>query len=348
MEFKQHLLGLTLDELKEVALECGLPKFAGKQLADWIYKKRVFSVDDMTNISLANRLKLAEKYDVGRYAPREFQQSVDGTVKYLFQTENGKLIESVMIPDDGRKTLCVSSQVGCKFNCLFCMTGKQGFSGNLSANEILNQLYSVRESEGLTNVVFMGMGEPLDNYDTLKKVLEIMTADYALGWSPKRITVSTTGVTPKLKRFLDESSAHLAISIHSPEKEQRLSIMPAEKAFPIAGVIDLLRQYDWSKQRRLSFEYIMFDHFNDSLLHAKELATLVKGMDSRVNLIRFHAIPNVELKTSSQERMEAFRDFLNNKGITATIRTSRGEDIFAACGMLSTMKGKKEGSSIDG
>lgn len=347
MEHKQHLLGLTLDELKEVASGCGLPKFAGKQLADWIYKKRVQSIDDMTNISVANRTKLAEMYDVGRYAPREFQQSVDGTVKYLFETEEGKLIESVMIPDDDRKTLCVSSQVGCKFNCLFCMTGKQGFSGNLTANEILNQLYSVREAEELTNVVFMGMGEPLDNYNVLIKVLEIMTADYALGWSPKRITVSTTGVTPKLKRFLDESSAHLAISIHSPEKEQRLSIMPAEKAFPIQGVIDLLRQYDWSKQRRLSFEYIMFDHFNDSLLHAKELAALIKGMNSRVNLIRFHAIPNVNLKTSDQSRMEAFRDYLNGKGITATIRSSRGEDIFAACGMLSTMKGKKEGKSID-
>lgn len=343
---KKHLFGLTLDELKDVVIECGLPKFASKQIADWIYKKRVLSIDDMTNISVANRTKLAESYDVGRYAPREFQQSIDGTVKYLFETENKKLIESVMIPDDDRKTLCVSSQIGCKFNCLFCMTGKQGFSGNLSANEILNQLYSVREAEDLTNVVFMGMGEPLDNYDTLIKVLEVMTADYALAWSPKRITVSTTGVTPKLKRFLDESTAHLAISIHSPEKEQRLSIMPAEKAFPIAGVIDLLQQYDWSKQRRLSFEYIMFDNFNDSLLHAKQLQQLIKGMDCRVNLIRFHAIPNVELKTSGKERMEAFRDYLNNKGITATIRSSRGEDIFAACGMLSTMKSKKEGESI--
>lgn len=342
MENKRHLLGMTLEELQEVVQESNLPKFTAKQIADWVYKKRVSSIDDMTNISVANRALLSEKYDVGRYTPIEYQQSVDGTVKYLFRTENDKLIESVMIPEDDRATLCVSSQVGCKMNCLFCMTGKQGFNGNLTANEILNQLYSVREAEGLTNVVFMGMGEPLDNYKELKKTLDIMTADYGMAWSPKRITVSTTGVTPKLKLFLDESSAHLAISIHSPQKEQRLSIMPAEKAFPIAGVMDLLKEYDWTKQRRLSFEYIMFDNFNDTLIHAKELAQMLRGVECRVNLIRFHAIPNVDLKTSTKEKMETFRDYLTNKGVTCTIRSSRGEDIFAACGMLSTMKSKKE------
>ncbi|MFV0340340.1 MAG: 23S rRNA (adenine(2503)-C(2))-methyltransferase RlmN [Parachlamydiaceae bacterium] len=342
MENKRHLLGMTLEELQEVVQKGNLPKFTAKQIADWVYKKRVSSIDDMTNISVANRALLSEKYDVGRYTPIEYQQSVDGTVKYLFRTENDKLIESVMIPEDDRATLCVSSQVGCKMNCLFCMTGKQGFNGNLTANEILNQLYSVREAEGLTNVVFMGMGEPLDNYKELKKTLDIMTADYGMAWSPKRITVSTTGVTPKLKLFLDESSAHLAISIHSPQKEQRLSIMPAEKAFPIAGVMDLLKEYDWTKQRRLSFEYIMFDDFNDTLIHAKELAQMLRGVECRVNLIRFHAIPNVDLKTSTKEKMEAFRDYLTNKGVTCTIRSSRGEDIFAACGMLSTMKSKKE------
>lgn len=332
---------MTMEDFYGVVGECGLPRFAAKQLADWVYKKRVKSVDEMTNISLANRTLLAEKYDVGRYDSLEFQESIDGTVKYLFKTENDKLIEAVMIPEDDRATLCVSSQVGCKMNCLFCMTGKQGFNGNLTANEILNQLYSVREAEKLTNVVFMGMGEPLDNYEELKKTLDIMTANYGLAWSPKRITVSTTGVTPKLKRFLDESNAHLAISIHTPDKKQRLSIMPAEKAFPIDGVIDLLKEYDWTKQRRLSFEYIMFDNFNDSLVHAKELAQMLRGIECRVNLIRFHAIPNVDLKTSTKETMEAFRDYLTSKGVTSTIRSSRGEDIFAACGMLSTMKGKK-------
>lgn len=341
MTEKKHLLGMTLGELKEVTKECSLPTFAAKQMADWIYKKKVKSVDDMTNLSLANREILSVSYDVGRVDPVESQRSVDGTAKYLFKTNQGKFIESVMIPEDDRATLCVSSQVGCKFNCLFCMTGKQGFNGHLSANEILNQLYSVKESDDLTNVVFMGMGEPLDNYEQVSKVIEIMTADYGLAWSPKRITLSTTGVTPKLKRFLDESTAHLAVSLHSPLKDQRLSIMPAEKAFPIQGVLELLREYDWSKQRRLSFEYIMFDNFNDSIVHAKELLRLINGLDCRVNLIRFHAIPNVELRTSTKEKMEAFRDYLTSKGVTCTIRSSRGEDIFAACGMLSTEKSKK-------
>ncbi len=341
-QIKQHLLGMTLHELKDVVSECGLPKFAAKQIADWIYKKRALSIDEMTNISLANRQLLSRNYDVGRYAPSDFQKSEDGTVKYLFKTENDKLIETVMIPDKERMTLCVSSQVGCKLNCQFCMTGKQGFNGNLTTNEILNQIYSVQEAEKLTNIVFMGMGEPLDNYRELKKTLDIITADYGLAWSPKRITLSTTGVIPKLKQFLDESSAHLAISIHTPISEQRASIMPVEKAYPIEEVIDLLRQYDWRGQRRLSFEYIMFDNFNDTREHSIKLAQLLRGLDCRVNLIRFHAIPNVDLKTSTLEKMESFRDYLNKKGFLCTIRSSRGEDISAACGMLSTEKTKNK------
>ena len=341
MAEKRHLLGLTLDELKEIVEECGLPKFSAKQIADWLYKKQVSSIDEMTNISLTNRNALSEKYDVGRSAPVEFQKSVDGTVKYLFKTDSGKYIESVMIPESDRATLCVSSQVGCKLNCLFCMTGKQGFQGNLSANEIINQMCSVAEATDLTNVVFMGMGEPLDNYNELKKVLEVITSDYGFAWSPKRITVSTTGMTPKLKLFLNDSNAHLAISLHNPIAGERLSIMPAEKAYPLAGILSLLKEYDWSKQRRLSFEYIMFNNLNDSMTHAKELVKILNGLDCRVNLIRFHAIPDVELTTSTTERMEFFRDYLTSKKLTCTIRSSRGEDIFAACGMLSTEKSKK-------
>ena len=340
MAEKKHLLGMTLNELKEVVQECNLPKFAAKQIADWIYKKKVTSVDEMTNISQANRNSLSEKYDVGRSSFIDLQKSKDGTVKYLFQPDSGRPIETVMIPDEERATLCVSSQVGCKMNCLFCMTGKQGFNGNLSANEMLNQIYSVVESNELTNVVFMGMGEPLDNYEELKKTLDIMTSDYGMAWSPKRITVSTTGILPKLERFLNECSAHLAISIHSPFSEQRASIMPVEKAYLIADIVALLRKYDWSHQRRLSFEYIMFEDFNDSLVYAKELYLMLKGIDCRINLIRFHAIPGIDLKTSTREKMEQFRDFLNTKKLTCTIRSSRGEDIFAACGMLSTEKSK--------
>lgn len=336
---------MTMDELQAVSSECGLPKFAAKQIADWIYNKRVSSIDDMTNISVANRTSLSEKYDVGRYAPIEFQESKDGTVKYLFKTENDKLIESVMIPDEERATLCISSQVGCKMNCTFCMTGKQGFAGNLTANEIVNQIYSVRETEALTNIVFMGMGEPLDNYDELKKALDIITSDYGMAWSPKRITVSTTGVTPKLKLFLEESNANLAISLHSSDADQRLSIMPVEKAYPMSEILELLRQYDWSHQRRLSFEYIMFDGLNDTPAYSIELVKMLRGLECRVNLIRYHAIPGVDLKTSSRERMESFRDYLTTKGVPCTIRTSRGEDIAAACGMLASPLNPPKGDS---
>jgi 23S rRNA (adenine2503-C2)-methyltransferase len=338
MSSKKHLLGMTLGELEQTASVCGLPKYAARQMAGWLYKKRITSIDEMTNISAANRLQLSSEYDAGRTAPIERLTSQDGTAKYLFGTADGKFVETVMIPDRYRTTLCISSQAGCKLNCLFCMTGKQGFNGNLTANEIMNQLFSVDETDKLTNVVFMGMGEPLDNYEELLKCLEIMTADYGLSWSPKRITVSTTGMIPQLQRFLDETSVHLAVSLHSPFHEQRAFFMPVEKACPLTNILGLLRCYDWTKQRRLSFEYIMFAGVNDSPVHAKELVRLLNGLSCRVNLIRFHAIPGVALHPSGAETMEQFRDYLTSKGMICTIRASRGEDILAACGLLSTNK----------
>ncbi|MGL4411967.1 MAG: 23S rRNA (adenine(2503)-C(2))-methyltransferase RlmN [Bacteroidales bacterium] len=338
---RKKLMGMTLEELKTVASHCALPPFTAKQMADWLYKKRVKSIDEMTNISIAGRTKLSEHYTVGAEAVSDSAKSVDGTIKYLFKTGDGKYIESVYIPTEDRATLCVSSQVGCKMNCLFCMTGKQGFSGNLTSNEIMNQIISIPESEELTNLVFMGMGEPLDNYEELHKTLRILTEPWGFAWSPKRITVSSIGLLPGLKRLLDETAVHVAISLHAPNSAERLEIMPVEKAYPMSRVLDMLRQYDFAHQRRLSFEYITFDGYNDTLKHAQELAKLLKGMDCRVNLIRFHAIPNVELKSSSLKAMEMFRDHLNSKGITCTIRSSRGEDILAACGMLSTEKSKK-------
>ena len=338
MKEKKCLLGMTLAELTDVVVELKLPKFTAKQIADWIYVKRVTEIDDMTNISIRNRDMLKEGFEVGVSLPIQTQVSVDGTEKLLFKTNEGRLIESVLIPDDERLTLCISSQVGCKMNCDFCMTGKMGFGANLSVNEILNQVYSSPNSEALTYIVFMGMGEPLDNYENVIKAIEILTADYGLAWSPRRITLSTIGVTPMLERFLEESQCHLAVSLHSPISEQRQSIMPIEKKYPIEEVIELLKKYDWSKQRRLSFEYIMFDDVNDSLIYARELVKLLSDITCRVNLIRFHAIPGSLLKTASDDAMVRFRDFLTSKGIISTIRASRGEDISAACGMLSTEK----------
>jgi radical SAM enzyme, Cfr family len=339
---KYALLGMTLNELQLVAKNLGMPKFAASQIATWIYKNKIFSIDEMTNISLKHRNLLKEEYEVGGQLPIDEIRSVDGTVKYLFQISENDSVESVYIPDMDRATLCVSSQVGCKMNCKFCMTGKQGFTANLTANQIINQIHSLPERDKLTNLVFMGMGEPLDNLDELLKALEILTSDYGYGWSPKRITVSTIGLRKGLKRFIEESDCHLAVSLHSPLPSQRADLMPAERAYSLTDFIDLLRDYDFSKQRRLSFEYIVFKGVNDSLIYAKELVKILRGIDCRINLICFHAIPNVDLEGAELESMVAFRDYLTSHGLFSSIRASRGEDIFAACGMLSTAKRKEK------
>ncbi|WP_288324314.1 23S rRNA (adenine(2503)-C(2))-methyltransferase RlmN [uncultured Phocaeicola sp.] len=339
---KTVLLGRTLNEIQHITQNLGMPKFAAKQIASWLYEKKVASIDEMTNLSLKHREMLKDGYEVGASAPVEAMRSVDGTVKYLFRTAAGNFVEAVYIPDEDRATLCVSSQVGCKMNCKFCMTGKQGFTANLTANQILNQIYSIPERDTLTNLVFMGMGEPFDNLDEVLKVLEILTSDYGYRWSPKRITVSSVGLRKGLERFLNESDCHLAISMHTPFPSQRKELMPAERAFSITEIVDILRNYDFSKQRRLSFEYIVFKGVNDSLVYAKEIVKLLRGIDCRINLIRFHAIPNVDLEGTDMETMVAFRDYLTQHGVFATIRASRGEDIFAACGMLSTAKQQKE------
>jgi 23S rRNA (adenine2503-C2)-methyltransferase len=342
MDEKQYFLGMTLAEIKEAVKELDLPQFTASQIADWVYVKRVTDIDEMTNISLKNREILKNRFEIGRVKPIDIQTSKDGTKKMLFETHhNNKFVEAVMIPENERLTLCVSSQIGCKMNCEFCLTGRMGFSGNLSTNEILNQVYSVPDAENLSNIVFMGMGEPLDNYDNVMKAIEILTADYALAWSPKRITLSTIGILPKLKRFLEESNCHLAISLHSSLSEQRQLLMPAEKVYPIEQIIDLLHNYDWTHQRRLSFEYIMFADVNDSPVYARRLVKLLSGLNCRINLIRFHAFPDSALQPSDEEAMIKFRDYLTSKGFICTIRASRGEDIFAACGMLSTMNRQK-------
>lgn len=339
---KTALLGKTLYEIQQITANLGMPKFTAKQIASWLYNKKVTSIDEMTNLSLKQREALKESYEVGASGPVEAMKSVDGTVKYLFRTNTMDYVEAVYIPDNDRATLCVSSQVGCKMNCKFCMTGKQGFTANLTANQILNQIYSIPERNTLTNLVFMGMGEPFDNLDEVLKVLEILTSDYGYQWSPKRITVSSVGLKKGLERFLNESDCHLAISMHSPIPAQRRELMPAEKAFSIEEIVEVLRHYDFTKQRRLSFEYIMFKGVNDSLVYAKEIVRLLRGIECRINLIRFHAIPNVDLEGTGMEQMVAFRDYLTKHGVFTTIRASRGEDIFAACGMLSTAKQQEE------
>ncbi len=347
---KIKLLGKNLDELKKIVAQEGLPGFTAKQIAQWIYVKKVRTIDEMTNLSKVARAALSEKYEVGVTPYAGLQISSDGTKKYLFpvkcphkrglnlrvpeeELEEGA-IEAVMIPDADRATLCVSSQSGCRMGCRFCMTGRQGFHGHMSAADIISQFIAVDESDRLTNAVFMGMGEPLDNYDNVMRAIEILTASWGFAWSPKRITVSTIGVLPNLKRYLEESKCHLAVSLHNPFGPERLSVMPVQGAWPIQDVIDLIKQYDFSGQRRVNFEYTMFSGFNDTKTHADALIRMLHGLECRMNLIRFHKIPDFPYETSPDVIMENFKNRLNNSGIMTTVRASRGEDILAACGML--------------
>ena len=336
---KQTLLGKTLAELQQVALSVGLQKFAGKQLAEWLYVRRASSFEQMTNISLKGRQALEEQYTIGRHEPVAEAVSKDGTKKYLFrlsgdQVKGDVFIESVYIPDNDRATLCVSTQAGCKMGCKFCMTGTLGFHGQLPASEILNQIFSIPDSDQLTNIVYMGEGEPMDNIDHVLRSLQVMTEPWGCAWSPKRITVSTVGVVPGLERFLKESECHLAVSLHNPFGAERQEIMPIEKRYHLMDVVAMLKQYDWQHQRRVSFEYICWHGQNDTLRHANELIRLLKGLPCRINLIRFHAGVDQAFASSDEKQMEWLRDYLSDHGITTTIRRSRGEDILAACGML--------------
>ncbi len=331
----QPLAGMTLEEMQDSVTGLGMPKFVAKQLAQWIYEKRGNDFEQMLNISKANRELLANHYCVGLYPPSQAASSEDGTVKYLFDVGDKQAVESVYIPEDDRATLCISSQKGCRMNCYFCMTGKQGFHGNLTSNQIINQVLSIPDSDKLTNVVFMGMGEPLDNLDEVMRVIAILTEPWGLAWSPKRVTVSTVGKLPELKILCEQTSVHIAVSVHNAVQEERSSMMPIERISPIDRVMDVLSDYDFAHQRRLSVEYICWQWFNDDIQHAEKLRELLPNEHVRVNLIRFHPIPGIEkLRTSSDERMTYFRDYLNSKGVTCTIRRSRGEDIAAACGQL--------------
>lgn len=333
---KERLFGKTLGELQELVLELGLPKFTAKQITDWLYKKQITSIDEMSNLSKKAREILNEKFEFGLTASTKVQASTDGTKKYLFPTIQNKFIETAMIPDRDRKTVCVSSQVGCKMGCLFCFTAKQGFQGQLSAGEILNQIKSIDEVDEVSNIVYMGMGEPFDNLDEVLKSLEILTSEWGFAMSPRRITVSTIGIIPGMLTFLEKSEAHLAVSLHTPFHEERQKLMPAEIAYPIEDVLNEIKSWDFGRQRRISFEYILFEGLNDSTKHVNELVRLLSGLKCRINLIRFHPVPGTPLKSPDENTIQKFKEKLTQKGIYTTVRASRGEDIYAACGLLST------------
>ncbi len=334
------LLGMNLQELRGVVTGLKMPAFTAKQIAQWMYERRAKSIDEITNLSKGNRELLKSAYTIGTSEPVNMVASEDGTVKYLFKVGGGGIVECVYIPTEDRATLCISSQVGCKMGCKFCMTGKLGFNGNLTTGEIINQLLSIKEFDKITNIVFMGMGEPLDNLSAVKGTIDLLTSDWGLKWSPKRITVSTIGKLKELLELVETTKVHIAVSVHNAIGSERGELMPSERAYPIKAVFQLLQNYDFEHQRRLSIEYIMWSGVNDTQAHADELVRLIAGVKIRVNLIRFHTIPDVDLTSSSDDVMVKFRDYLNSRGVISTIRRSRGEDIMAACGMLAGKKGE--------
>jgi len=333
---REALFGKNLAELKKCVTDLGLPGYTGQQLAGWLYKKHAAGFEEMTNLSKNARQLLMDRFTVGVSVPVSMQTSSDGTRKYLFRTQNNKYIETAMIPEKDRVTVCVSSQVGCKMGCLFCMTGKQGFHGQLTAGEIVNQIRSIEERDRVSNIVYMGMGEPFDNLGPVLDSIELLTSDWGYAMSPRRITVSSIGIIPGLRKFLSENHCNLAISLHSPFDNEREQLMPVQKAYPIQEVLEEIKSMDFEKQRKLSFEYIVFGGFNDTPSHAKEMSRLFNGIKSHVNLIRFHPIPGTPLKQTNEEQLLLFKDMLNKKGVLTTIRASRGQDIDAACGLLST------------
>ena len=334
---KEKLYGKTLNELITITKRIGLPGFAAKQIADWLYKKEIQSIEEMTNLSKKTRELLVTDYEIGLSAPVNASESSDGTKKYLYKVLKDKYIETAYIPDDERATICVSSQAGCKMGCIFCMTGKQGFQGNLSSNEILNQFRSLPEFTNITNMVYMGMGEPMDNITEVLKSLDILTSEWGYAWSPSRITVSTVGLATGIKEFLEKSRCHLAVSLHSPFDEERRKLMPIHRTNTLEEVLDIIRKFDFNSQRRVSFEYILFKGMNDTPSHIKELARILNGIKCRINIIRFHHIPGSEFESPNPGMTINFKEALNSKGILTTIRASRGVDIQAACGLLSTL-----------
>lgn len=331
---KEAIFGKTLTQLEEICLKFGMPRYTSLQITHWLYKKNVSSFDEMTNLSRTFREKLNENYCIGKKLPVKIAESIDGTKKYLFPAGENKAIETAYIPDSDRHTLCVSSQIGCKMGCVFCATGKQGFQGQLSSGEIINQMVSIPEFPRLTNLVYMGMGEPFDNLTNVMQSLEIITSEWGFGWSPRRITVSTIGVIPGIRHFMEKSNCHLAVSLHSPFDEERASLVPYQSRYPLKEVLKVIKSYDFGRQRRISFEYIMFEGLNVSMKHVNELARILNGIRCRINLIRFHEIPGFPYKSPDDNVIQQFINALKNKGFITTLRASRGEDIQAACGLL--------------
>jgi 23S rRNA (adenine2503-C2)-methyltransferase len=330
---KTSLCGLTAEEIMDLA---GYDRSHAITIANCLYKKKIDDILLFPGIPKRIKGSLNNISYPGKFKPVDSKKSSDGSIKYLFKNEVGLEFETVYIPDNKRNTVCVSSQSGCRMGCPFCITGKYGFRGNLSVQDIINQAISLPESGRITHVVFMGMGEPMDNIDNVLKACNILSSEWGLTISSRNITVSTVGISAGVEKFLIHSNCNLTLSLYSPFPEERYRAVPAEKRYPAGKIIDMMKNYQVGKRRRMSIAYVMIRGINDTDRHLEGLKVLLKGSKIRINLLAYHSIPDDENISSSAERMQYFRHQLVISGISASIRKSRGLDVSAACGLLAS------------
>ncbi len=339
-----NLKDMTLEEIESFIAGCGKEKYRSRQVMKWLYRFGVDSFDGMTDLSKDLRRELKGLARISRLEIRKVQTSADGTKKILFRLDDGLHIESVLIPGKNDRTLCLSTQAGCRMGCRFCLTGKQGFSRNLLPSEITDQItisrFEIPEGREIDNIVLMGMGEPLDNYEPVMKAVRIMTSDLGLAISNRKITLSTCGLAPMIGRLGEDACVNLAVSLNAADDRTRSSLMPVGRVYPLPALIEACRRYPMPRRRRITFEYILLDGINSSTQDAERLARLLKGVRCKINLIAFNEYPGSEFRKPATEAVAAFRDVLVRRRFTAVVRASKGADILAACGQLSGQEGE--------
>ncbi len=335
----KYLCGLTADEILKLIGTSGFNYSHAVAVANCMYKKRMTRIDQFPGISKKLKEILISHSETGFFPYSTSEESEDRTVKYLFRTSDGREFETVYIPDGKRRTVCVSTQSGCRMGCPLCVTGRYGFHGNLTAGEIINQIISIPPAGEITHVVFMGMGEPMDNYENVVRACEIATAQWGLSLSARNITVSTVGIKPAVEKFLKETGCNLTLSLHSPFPDERSRIIPVERMYPADDIIRIMKESKKRKGRRLSIAYMMIDQYNDTERHLAGIISLLRGSGLRVNLLPYHCFGERKMRSSSPERMLYFKHNLVISGISASVRRSRGEDISAACGLLASGMG---------
>ncbi|MBG0858703.1 MAG: radical SAM protein [Bacteroidales bacterium] len=338
---KEILCGKTVYDIHEMLRIHGYGVSHATQVANNLYKKRIPDIPLFRNIPGKLLRLLSSIADTGFSPPSRSEVSGDKTVKYLFTGEGGKQFETVYIPDKKRNTVCVSTQSGCRMGCPFCLTGRYGYHGDLSPGEIINQILSIPEAGRINRVVFMGMGEPMDNLGNVLKACRIITSEWGMALSPRDVTVSTVGITTGIIEFLEESDCNLTLSLYSPFAAERSRIIPAERKYPAREIIEILKHFPAGKKRRFSIAYVMIKDVSDTDSHLEELKKLLNGSDIRVNLLPYHTFSGDSANPSSEERMLHFRHSLVLSGISASIRRSRGADIGAACGLLASGLGRE-------